>query len=121
LADVACRFFTFWATIAALEICADAAFRCIGAIMRTSIWTNLATYCYVYLTLAASNKPLLLCQIPIWWRWSMWVMPMWYAMTGIANNEFLVSSYADRGAMARELAPDGVGVASTSRPQERRH
>lgn len=105
------RFFTFWAILASIEICADAAFRCIGALARSSVKCNMAAYCYVLVIVEVANKPILYTQMQPWWRWSAWLLPMWYGSLGTANNEYLGEQYGGRGIMARELAPDGVGKA----------
>jgi hypothetical protein len=71
----------------------------------------MAVYCYVLINVTVSNKPLLLDQIGWWWRWSVWLVPMFWATLGVGNNEFLGKSYRGRNEMAAELAPDGVGIA----------
>lgn len=48
-------------------------------------------------------------QIPIWWRWLIWVAPFHYAFTGLFNNEFAGPSYEGPGKMSESVAPDGVG------------
>ena len=106
-----CSFLTFWATLVCVEVLGDAAFRAIGAAARTSIKATMATYFYIFINLLASNKPILYHQIPIWWRWAVWLLPLWYATTGVGNNEFLGSSYSGHGEVAPVLVPEGVGVA----------
>ena len=74
----------------------------------------MATYCYVCVNITVANKPLLLRQMLPWWQWSVWLWPLYYAMVGAGNNEFLGESYAGPGILAPQLAPDGLGRAFLS-------
>ena len=49
-------------------------------------------------------------QIPHWLRWLQWLSPLYYTLTGLANNELLGPSYEGQGALQPpSLAPDGIG------------
>jgi ABC-2 type transporter len=84
-------------------------FRCIGATVRSTVTGTSVAVIVVLLNILGSGFLLLREQIPVWWRWIIWVAPLHYIFQGLTNNEFLGESYEDAGKLDPRLAPQGIG------------
>ena len=98
----ACRFFCFWGTLVAMQLYSASLYRMLGTTLRSLVFGTSCAVVIMLLTFLGSGFLILRQQLPPWWKWLFWVSPLQYALTGLANNEFLGASYD------RFVSVDGV-------------
>ena len=78
-----------------LQIYSSSLYRFIGTSLRSLVLGTSVAVIIMLLTMLGSGFLILRKQMPAGWSWMFWVSPLQYALTGLANNEFLGDSYDD--------------------------
>lgn len=76
-----------------MQLYSGSLYRMLGTTLRSLVFGTSAAVVIMLMTFLGSGFLILRDQLPPWWKWLFWVSPLQYALTGLANNEFLGPSY----------------------------
>lgn len=76
-----------------MQLYSASLYRMLGTTLRSLVFGTSCAVVIMLMTFLGSGFLILREQLPPWWKWLFWVSPLQYALTGLANNEFLGGSY----------------------------